>query len=243
VIRAVTFDAVGTLIAPRERVGTTYARVARRHGVDAAPATVERRFRQALAAAPPLAFPDVPPSGISRCERAWWRSVVGRALGLADDAAALEPCTTELFDHFAKAEAWSVYPDVVPAFGALFRAERRIGVVSNFDGRLPALLHVLGLAPSLSAIVWSSRVGAAKPDRHIFEAAAADLRVPMSSMLHVGDDPRADVQGARAAGARSLLLRRGTPSRRGSATDLSVVVAAIGGPERRTRRPETRRRV
>jgi len=57
VIRAVTFDAAGTLIAPREPVGATYARIAAAHGIAADAATTAAAFRRAFAAAPPMAFP------------------------------------------------------------------------------------------------------------------------------------------------------------------------------------------
>ena len=47
-VKAVFVDAANTLLKPREPVGVTYAREARRHGLDADPVVVEQRFRVAM---------------------------------------------------------------------------------------------------------------------------------------------------------------------------------------------------
>jgi putative hydrolase of the HAD superfamily len=208
VIRAVTFDAAGTLVAPREPVGATYARVAAAHGIAADPAAVERGFRRAMRAAPPLAFPGVAGPALAERERAWWRDVVRAALGAAAAHPRFDAAFAATFDHYAAAEAWTVFADVVPTLQALRADGLRLGVVSNFDGRLPGLLERLGLAPSFGAIVWSSAVGAAKPSREPFAEAIRRLGVAPPETLHVGDDPDADVDGARRAGLAALRVDR-----------------------------------
>jgi putative hydrolase of the HAD superfamily len=223
-IRAVTFDAAGTLFAPRERVGETYARTARRHGIDADPDAVDAAFRRVFRAAPPLAFPATAVDRLAR-ERAWWREVVRGALALDAADPRLDPVFDALFAHYERGHAWRVFSDVVPALDALRRRGLALGVVSNFDGRLPVLLSALRLASAFDAVVWSSAAGAAKPDPTIFAAAAHALAVPLASLLHVGDDAIADVDGARGAGARALQLDRegiGT-----AATSLADVVRLV----------------
>jgi putative hydrolase of the HAD superfamily len=206
-IRAVTFDAAGTLVTPAAPVGRTYAAFAARSGIAAAPAAVEAAFRRALAAAPPLAFPGVDPATVPARERAWWRDVVRAALG-APPGPALDACFDALYAHYAGAAAWRVFPDVAPTLARLRAAGLGLGVVSNFDARLDGLLAGLGLAPAFDAVVRSSAVGAAKPEPAVFAAAARALGVPLAALLHVGDDARADAAGARAAGAQALLLDR-----------------------------------
>ena len=93
-----------------------------------------------------------------------------------------------------------------PALRGLRDRGLRIGVVSNFDGRLPGLLAGLGVAAD--AVVWSTRASAAKPARAIFAAAASALGVPLDQLCHVGDDLVADVRGAEAAGAQAIHLDR-----------------------------------
>src|SRR5207253_4735702 len=133
---AVTLDAAGTLFEVAEPVGATYARIAARHGIGLAPAEVTRRFRAALAAAPPLAFPGASPVRLGDHERAWWYAVVRRAFGAGATSPQFDACFTELFDVFAQAAAWRVFPDAPGALRALRARGLRVGVVSNFDGRL-----------------------------------------------------------------------------------------------------------
>jgi len=204
---AVTLDAAGTLFEPVEPVGVTYARVARRHGITIAADAAERGFRDAFTAAPPLAFPRASPAELAGEERAWWSGVVRGALGAADTPA-FEACFDELYDHFARAAAWRLYPEVVDAMRALRARGLRLAVVSNFDRRLDGLVVGLGLGPFLDAVVPSSRAGAAKPAPAIFQAALASLGVPAAAALHAGDGLVADVAGARAAGLRAALVDR-----------------------------------
>jgi 2-haloacid dehalogenase len=57
-----------------------------------------------------------------------------------------------------------------------------------------------GLAGFFSAVVISEEIGTAKPHPRFFEAAVDSLRLPPAELLCVGDNPVADVGGARAAG-------------------------------------------
>ena len=50
--------------------------------------------------------------------------------------------------------------------------------------------------------------GARKPDPAIFAAALELAGAPPDEALHVGDTPEEDVDGARAAGIRPLLIDR-----------------------------------
>lgn len=206
-IRAVLFDATGTLIALRERVGETYARVGRAHGVEIAPWRLEDAFARVWRRAPPLVFPGVPHAEVAAHERAWWREVVRQTFLAADSARRprdLDACFAELFDHFAGAGAWRARPGALAALRALRAEGRATAVVSNFDGRLRGILDELGMGALLDAVVLPADAGAAKPDPAIFALALARLGVPASAALFVGDDARRDLAGARAAGLRAV---------------------------------------
>jgi putative hydrolase of the HAD superfamily len=207
-IRAVTLDAGGTLIAVAEPVGATYARVAARHGIVVRSDEVERRFRSAFAAAPPLAFAGASPTRLRDHERAWWYTIVREALGRDVAGAPLDATFDELFAHYAGASAWRVFPEVAQVLAALRQRGLRLAVVSNFDARLGPLLAALDLAPLVDAVVHSSRAGSAKPDPGIFRDALARLDVAPTDALHVGDEPVEDVSGARSAGMRAALIDR-----------------------------------
>jgi putative hydrolase of the HAD superfamily len=210
-IRAVTFDAAGTLFGVAEPVGATYARSLRRRGLAADPARVEVAFRNAFAAAPVLAFPGVSGVELHRAERGWWRAIIERSLGEALPHAFAEDVTDELYAHYTRASAWRVDREAVATLAWLRSRGIRLGVVSNFDSRLPTLLTELGLAEFLDAVVWSTVAGAAKPDRRIFEALLGALQTSAGETLHVGDDEACDLVGARRAGLRAVRLdaRRG----------------------------------
>ena len=232
-LRAVTFDAAGTLFGIAEPVGETYARVAARHGIRVPASKADAGFRRAFSTAPPLAFPGASPTRLATHERAWWYTIVRRALGTPASGPAFDACFDELYEYFATAAAWRVFPDVPGALAALRAHGLRLAVVSNFDARLDGLLEGLGIRRLLDAVVCSSHAGSAKPDPAIFGAALAALDVPASVTLHAGDDLVADVLGARTAGLSAVLVCRSGPPPAlppdveaiASLTELSVVVA------------------
>jgi FMN phosphatase YigB (HAD superfamily) len=99
--------------------------------------------------------------------------------------------------------------DASPALAALRGHGLRLLCVSNWDCSLPAVLEGCGLAPSLDGVVTSARAGFRKPDPGIFRDALELAGCEAEETLHVGDTPAEDLEGARAAGIRALLLDRG----------------------------------
>ncbi len=90
----------------------------------------------------------------------------------------------------------------------LRRRRLRLGLISNWDERLPRLLEELGLAASFEVVAYSQEVGVEKPHCRIFETVLERLALPAARVLHVGDRRRQDVEGARAVGMRAMLLDR-----------------------------------
>ncbi|NJN45382.1 MAG: HAD family hydrolase [Candidatus Competibacteraceae bacterium] len=72
----------------------------------------------------------------------------------------------------------------------------------NADIQLVGLDHVFDFA--INAVA----VGAAKPDPAMFQAACRYLDLPPEQILHVGDDPHHDVQGAAQVGLRTVWVNR-----------------------------------
>lgn len=79
-----------------------------------------------------------------------------------------------------------------------------VGILSNSEGRLTELIDELEWTSDLPTVVDSGVVGTAKPDPAIFHLAAKALEVDIEDIVHVGDSLRADVEGARAAGAAAV---------------------------------------
>lgn len=200
--RALLLDAAGTLIETSEPVADSYARILARHGHKIRAAQLAPAFRAAFGQA---GEPDYAghPDGES-AERAWWHGVVTRCVGGSITDAAFE----DLFDHFANPAAWRVFPEVRDELQRFRVLGLRLVVVSNFDARLHPILEGLGLAPCFEAILTSSAARARKPSPAIFRHALVRLGLPAGQVVHVGDSPRADIEGARAAGIEAFLLQR-----------------------------------
>ncbi len=207
--RGLLLDAMGTLIGLRAPVGATYAAVAAEHGIDVAPAAIDRAFPDVLRQAPPLAFPGLEGDRLLEAERRWWGERIDAVLAAAGGSDAPAPTALHhaLFDRFADPSLWRVYPDVPAVLRRWHGAGLRLAVVSNFDRRLQPLLEGLGLADLFETVVVSSSAGAAKPSPQPFLIALEALGLGAAQVWHVGDSPE-DGAGARAAGVRCLLVRR-----------------------------------
>jgi len=66
----------------------------------------------------------------------------------------------------------------------------------------------LGLEPYLDFVVTSEEAGADKPNPPIFQAALRQARVDASEAIHVGDQYKIDVVGARGVGINPILIDR-----------------------------------
>ena len=104
----------------------------------------------------------------------------------------------------------TLYEDVLPTLDRLQQMNLKMGIISNWDTPLHAMVEELGLAPYFEVVVAShdQRVRSAKPDAAIFEYALNAVGVPAEEAVHVGDSFEADIIGAHAAGIRALLLDR-----------------------------------
>jgi len=119
-----------------------------------------------------------------------------------------------------------------PESGRVLKELRAMGlklyVLSNWDVLLESVLEDLGWTGYLDGIVVSALVGVEKPDPGIFEEALAlsgnlDRR---ERVVHVGNDPVADVRGAAACGLDTVFVdRRGASG----APEATFVVPDLGG--------------
>ena len=96
-----------------------------------------------------------------------------------------------------------VFPEVRPALRAL---RERYTLIAVTNGN--ANLHKIGIADLFDDHVNAAAVGAAKPDRPIFDAAVQAGGASAAETLHVGDHPLYDVHGAREAGLRTVWVNR-----------------------------------
>jgi putative hydrolase of the HAD superfamily len=133
----------------------------------------------------------------------WWQEVVYRALGQKN-----QNCFEELYETFAHADAWQVFPDVEETLHKARSRGLHVGVISNWDERLRPLLEEIGLARYFDSITISCEVGVEKPDARVFQSALRVAGIAADQAVHIGDSDKADVRGAEAVGMTGILLNR-----------------------------------
>jgi putative hydrolase of the HAD superfamily len=230
-LRAVLFDAVGTLIELREPVGETYARFAAEYGARVPAARLEEAFARCLAARGPFVFPGQTLARAAELEREGWLRLVDDTFRSADGSALPRPFDAffaTLFEHYAGAEAWSLRSGAEEALISLRSRGLATGVVSNADQRLRRVLAALGVHHLFHVIVLPADVGAAKPDRAIFEAALKRLGLAGEQVAYVGDRAQLDVEASRTAGLRPLDV-----GALATLAELPRALGLAGGPEAR----------
>jgi len=209
----VLLDVGETLVGPRESFGAVYARVLASLGLEIPGPFLERCLRQVWDEMDRLV-----PRGTDRYgyfpggeDEYWFRFAKG-TIERAARRTVSEGFVRETLEHlrraFRDAGAWKVYADVIPALVELRAAGARLGIVSNWDSRLPRLLERLGLAPFFEAVGVSHLEGIEKPDPELFHRVLGRLEARPDQALHVGDVPELDLEGARAAGLDAALVDR-----------------------------------
>lgn len=96
-----------------------------------------------------------------------------------------------------------LYPDVDAALDRL-AARAPLAALTNGNADLARI----GLQHRFVFALGAREHGSSKPDAGIFHAACARLGIAPSDVLHVGDDPEADIVGAARAGLRTCWVNR-----------------------------------
>ncbi|HEV2146840.1 MAG TPA: HAD-IA family hydrolase [Longimicrobiaceae bacterium] len=136
--------------------------------------------------------------------RVFFREIF-RQVGLADEHFA--PVAKRLYARHAERNLWSnVRERTAETLEELRRRGYRLGVISNADGRVEALLESVGLRPHFDFVIDSARVGIEKPDPRIFRMGLERLGVAPEDAVYVGDIYEIDVVGARGAGMAAVLV-------------------------------------
>lgn len=221
-LKAIFFDAAGTLFHLPKGVGYHYALVAQRMGLQFDATAIDDAFAKVW-----RTMPARPATGAPRedDDKGWWAELVDRVIEQ------VAPQTHELdrdnffevaYEHFAEAGVWELYPETIEVLVQL-RAQFELGMISNFDGRLRMILEQLGISRYFREVVISSEVGADKPDALIYRRALELAGVSADEAMHVGDDPAKDWDAAAAAGLHVFRLDRSETSLR----DLLTACASL----------------
>lgn len=202
-LKAVTFDAAGTLLFPYPSVGAVYREVMARHGCAYDSGLLEAGFRRAFQV---VAKPNEAPSGEER-DRTYWREVVAASIkGLQPPPKDFDSLFEDLWQTFADSRRWRLARGARPLLRRLKERGYRVGLLSNWDSRARSVLKGKRLLALFDGLFISSEIGCEKPDPRAFLAAADALDAPPTRLLHVGDSWREDVCGALDAGCRAVWI-------------------------------------
>lgn len=194
--KALLVDAVGTLVVPSQPMAQIYREIGEKYGVAYSEVEILNRYRRAYEQ----------PWGKSRLRyvndgRPFWQFIVSSSTGCSDSQ-----YFEELYNYYMTEKAWHLCdPEAEKVFKAIREAGVKLAVVSNFDTRLRPLLRALDCDHWFDAVAVSAEVEAEKPNPTIFLKACELLGVNPEDAVHVGDDRRNDVWGARDAGCDAWL--------------------------------------
>lgn len=102
-----------------------------------------------------------------------------------------------------------VFDDTVAALAKLHESGYQLGIISNLRRDMLQICQRLGIGQYVDFVVNSAEVGAEKPSASIFMAALERATVAPQEAVHVGDQHRSDVIGARGVGIHPVLIDRG----------------------------------
>lgn len=130
-------------------------------------------------------------------------------LGLGDDRDLVAACLLVYRTH---ATRLAPFPGVEALLESLRRANVRTGVVSDGNGAVQSrkLAGLGSVAERFDVVVLTDDLGPGhgKPSSTPFRVACRLLDVEPSATIYVGNDPRKDFAGARAAGLRTIRIGR-----------------------------------
>ena len=199
----VLFDAGDTPLAPAPSFQGRFVAVAAAAGLPLEEAAVDAAIAEAVRAVEwPSDWTD------PATQRSFWvgfyRQVLA-ALGHRDDGIRVADA---LFAAFSDPAGYRLFDDVRPALETLAARGVKLGVVSNFEPWLEDVLALQGVDHLFAAVAISGKLGVAKPDPEIFQAALKEAGAEPEATVHVGDQLVNDVAAARAVGITPVLIDR-----------------------------------
>lgn len=196
--QAITFDVGGTLIEPWPSVGDVYAQVASEHGFKNLPADqINAQFSEAWRQKEEFQYSEE-----------HWLTLVSKSFSQLLPESETARIFPSIYRRFEEPDVWRIHDDVLPALDELADRGFRMAVVSNWDTRLRPLLKNLKLLSFFETATISSEIGFTKPSPVLFEHTLKKLGLPPSSVVHVGDSAKEDIDGAESAGVSGILVQR-----------------------------------
>ncbi len=214
-IKAIFFDAVGTLFDVKGSVGHVYVTYAQKYGfpdTDEMVTSLNQAFARTMKEMPAPIFSVDRPEKLKQCERLWWFDVVHAVFYRVGMFEKFDDFFDELFEAFGHATHWKLFPETVKVLTHLKEQGFELGIVTNFDSRFFQVARALHINQFFDSVTISSLAGAAKPALKIFSYALEQHMLVPDEVLHVGDHRIEDFEGAQQAGLHTVLIDRSGPA-------------------------------
>ena len=219
--KAVFFDVGGTLLRVEPSVGDVYANYARPFGFQGSAEELNQLFQKEWSN-----FGGIESLGKNsgeQEEKNFWKKLVFQVFEHSGGLENYEGYFEIIYKAFERKEHWHVFDDVISSglLRKLKQSGATLGVISNWDSRLHTILESTGLAGYFDFILASAEVGSAKPDKNIFFEAIRISKGSLQEACHIGDDIRADIQGANSIGMEAILIDRNKKHKKNGLTTVS----------------------
>ena len=204
-LRAILFDALGTLLELEAPAPRLRRELADRYGVSVGLGEARRAMAAEIAFYRRHLDEGRDPGSLAALRAACAAELRG---ALPPAVRRRLPPSPELVGALLASLHFRAYPEAAEALREYRARGLRLVVVSNWDVSLHEVLENVGLTPLLDAVLTAAEAGVRKPEPAIFRQALALVGAPAAAAIHVGDSPEEDIAGARAAGIEPVLLSR-----------------------------------
>ncbi|TMW49559.1 hypothetical protein DOY81_005347 [Sarcophaga bullata] len=209
--RLVTFDITDTLLRFRRAPAVQYAKTAAKLGVqNIDQSRLEICFKQEFKHMATL-HPNFGCYTPNFTWLDWWNDLVHNIFLCVDptiDKEKLKELSNELLRIYRTNECWQHVSGAQELVQSVRKANKKVGVISNFDPSLVEVLKEMNIYDKFDFILTSYEAGHQKPDKSIFDQALDMYKFKPHEALHIGNMYNIDYLGARNAGWSSLLVTR-----------------------------------
>lgn len=199
-VKVVSFDFMGTLAQVNPSIGSVYANILKKYGVEITPEEAEGRF-QAI-------YTDFkkkqPVRRDAKSSREFWDSIVIRFLEPYKDFN-LEICDS-LWAAFEDPKNWKLLPWAREVLQCVYEQGYKVCLCSNWDERLYKLIEAFGWKKFTADVFIATEMGYAKPHGQFFKKVQEKLKFKPEQILHVGNDFSEDYLAAKRAGWNAMVV-------------------------------------
>jgi len=209
-VKAIFFDWFNTLARYEPRRETLHSKALRELGIEVSPAEIlpgvleaDSYFFEEHANSP---VEKRKPEEQAEVYTHYQRIVLAKA-GVKADQELLDKVMKRIGELF-EGITFALFDDVLPNLRMLKQQGFTLGLLTNLAKDMGPICRELGLEPYLDFVITSAEAGVDKPNPLIFKVALQRAGVDASEVIHVGDQYRIDVVGARGVGISPILIDR-----------------------------------